>query len=380
MSYSLTTLWHDRHRFLPGVLAVAFSAVLIALQCGLLLGLFSVTSIPIDHTRADIWLGPPSVLSVDVARPIPEWYLSRLASQPEVDQCEIYIQAFGQWVKPTGGAELCIVIGSRLEDNALGSVAELTPQLRTALTEPGSVVIDDSELDRLAISGIGATSEINGHRVRVVGMVHGLKSIAGPYIFCSIATAQTVLMSRLSPEPYKATYILARCHNPADAATVVQRLRDGDNPKRPTMAVFTAHEFSLRSRMHWLLKTKAGIALGYAALLGLLVGAVVTSQTLYAATAASVREYAVLQALGIPRWRMAMAVVSQSFWVGITGVIIALPTVFCLAWVADIMGARVMLPPELLAGSGAVTLVMAILAGLAAMRSVRLVEPAILLR
>ena len=39
MSYSLATLWHDRQRYLPGMLAVAFSAVLIALQCGLLLGL-----------------------------------------------------------------------------------------------------------------------------------------------------------------------------------------------------------------------------------------------------------------------------------------------------------------------------------------------------
>ena len=43
--------------FLPGVLAVAFSSLLIALQCGLLLGIFSITSIPIDHTRADIWMG-----------------------------------------------------------------------------------------------------------------------------------------------------------------------------------------------------------------------------------------------------------------------------------------------------------------------------------
>ncbi len=56
MSYSLTTLWYERNRFMPGILAVAFSALLIALQCGLLLGLFSITSIPIDHTPADIWV------------------------------------------------------------------------------------------------------------------------------------------------------------------------------------------------------------------------------------------------------------------------------------------------------------------------------------
>src|SRR3954452_16804592 len=72
MSYALTTLWYERNRFLPGILAVAFSALLIALQCGLLLGLFSITSIPIDHTRADVWVSAPAVLSVDLGRPIDE--------------------------------------------------------------------------------------------------------------------------------------------------------------------------------------------------------------------------------------------------------------------------------------------------------------------
>src|SRR5205814_8094454 len=62
----------------------------------------------------------------------------------------------------------------------------------------------------------------------------------------------------------------------------------------------------------------------------LLVGAVVTSQTLYAATAASMKEYAVLRAMGIPRWRMALTVLAQSFWVGVAGVALAIPTVFAL--------------------------------------------------
>ena len=57
MPYSLATLWHERNRYLPAVLAVAFSALLIALQCGLLLGLFSITSTPIDHAGADLWVG-----------------------------------------------------------------------------------------------------------------------------------------------------------------------------------------------------------------------------------------------------------------------------------------------------------------------------------
>ena len=44
------------------------------------------------------------------------------------------------------------------------------------------------------------------------------------------------------------------------------------------MSAFTAEEFSLKSRVYWLLRTKAGIAIGFAALLGLMVGALVTMQ------------------------------------------------------------------------------------------------------
>jgi putative ABC transport system permease protein len=149
------------------------------------------------------------------------------------------------------------------------------------------------------------------------------------------------------------------------------------------MPSFTSVDFSLHSRWHWLMKTKAGIAIGYAALLGLLVGMVVTSQTLYAATRASDREYAILLALGIPRWRISFTVLIQSFWVGIIGVIVAYPTVLGLAELATLAtsgGIKVKLPWELLAGAGTVTLLMAMFSGLLALRSVRQIEPMSLLR
>lgn len=371
MSYALSTLWHERNRFLPGVLAVAFSALLIALQCGLLLGLFSIVSIPIDHTRADIWVGNPDVLSVDLGRSLPASWLARVAVQPEVDRAEIYVQSFAYWAKPTGGTELCCLIGARLEGESLGALRELTPELCSLLTEPGAVVVDESELGRLGIQGVGDVAEITGRRVRVVGLVKGLKSLAGPYVFASIPTARP--LARLAGD--QTTYVLARCKQAADVPVVLDRLRD-----YPAMSSFTSAEFSLRSRLHWLTKTKAGIALGCAAVLGLLVGAVVTSQTLYAATVASLREYAVLRALGIPRWRMAASVLGQSFWVGVAGIGLALPTIWGLACAGDAVGAKVLLPPWLLVAATVVTLGMALVSGLAALRSLRLVEPAVLLR
>ncbi len=296
---------------------------------------------------------------------------ARLAGQPEVLRTESYLQGFMYWTKPQGGSELCIVVGCALDDEGIGSIRELTPELRDRLTEPGAVVVDRSELDRLGIKGINDVAEVTGRRVRVVGLVEGLKSLSGPYVLCSMATARPLL--RMQPD--QTTYVLAQCRDHTAAAAVVERLR-----AHRDMEIFASEEFSIRSRLHWLLKTKAGVAMGLAAALGLLVGLVVTTQTLYAATVASLREFAVLRALGIPRWRMAGVVLIQAFWVGAIGIVIAVPAVFGAAHGASYLQVPVTLAYWLWAGTIGLTLAMALLSGLAALRSLRLIEPMVLLR
>jgi putative ABC transport system permease protein len=379
MSYALSTLWHERQRFFPGVLAVAFSALLIALQCGLLLGLFSITSIPIDHSQADIWMCHPKIPSVDLGLSIPESWSAYL-SQPEIERTEVYMEGFAYWSKPTGGMELSIIIGSRMSADALGAIKQLSPLHRQILSEYMTVVIDRGEFERLGVSKVGEYAEINKQKVRIVGTVKGLRSLAGPYVFCSVETAKRIL-----PTPPKhVSFVLAKCKNKNDAPAVVDRLNAHQRKiaydDRVKVEVYTQDQFSFRSRWHWLTKTKAGIALGLAAGLGLLVGAVVTSQTLYAATAASMREYAVLRALGIPRWRMCMTVLAQSFWVGVIGVIFAVPGIYGLAYLGSELGAKVQLPWQVMALAVTITMVMAMVSGLMALRSLRDVEPVTLLR
>ncbi|MBY0228403.1 MAG: ABC transporter permease [Gemmataceae bacterium] len=372
MSYSLSTLWHERQRYLPGILAVGFSALLIALQCGLLLGLFGVSSMPVDRNKADVWMGAPGVLSVDLGRPIREGYVARMAAQPEIERCEVYLQGFSYWAKKTGATELCMVIGSRLSEDSLGAIDALTPEHRALLTEPGTIVIDESDRERLGVSGIGDVAEVSWNRVKVVGMTKGVKSLAGPFVFCSINTARPLL--RYLPD--QVTYVIGKTRTPEGADRAVERLK----AQYENITAFTAPSFSRQSQWHWLTKTKAGLALGYAALLGLLVGAVVTSQTLYAATAASMREFAVLRALGIPWWRMGAMVMSQAFWIGVIGITLALPALFGARALAEYLTVSVILPPRLLLATVAITLVMALVSGLAALRSLNNVEPATLLR
>jgi len=342
-------------------------------------------------------MGAPGVRSVDTGRPSRESSIARMAALPEIERCEGYLQGFAYWTQKNGQSDLCMVIGSRLGEDSLGALKQLKPHHRQLLTEPGTIIIDRSDKKTLGVEKIGDTAEVAGVRVRVVDFVDEVKSLAAPYVFCSITTARPML--RLLPD--QITFVLGKCRNPEDAHKVVKKLgelygereksklpgflsflapRKENDQEKVRYTVFTKDDFSLTSRMHWLMKTKAGIALGYAAALGLLVGAVVTSQTLYAATAASLKEFAVLRALGIPRWRMSLMVVIQSLWIGLIGIGLAIPAAYGLKFLAARLAVQINLPPMLDAITAAITLLMALGSGLLALRSLRDVEPASLLR
>jgi putative ABC transport system permease protein len=377
MSYALATIWHERSRFLPAILAVAFSAVLIAVQTGLLVGLLAMMSTPVDLAAADIWVASSGVQSVDQGQPIPTHFRNRVVAQPEVGATEEVNLGFAMWAVPAGhGREeslssAILIIGTRLDEESIAAVEPLrhNRNLLRKLSEPFTVLIDRSECGRLGIQKEGDRAVIATRTVRVVGFVDGLRSLGGAYVFCSKETARVLLWQ----SDAETNFIVARMHNPADAARVAARLRD--RTKFPNMTAMTRDEFSLRSRMHWMMTTKAGLALAFTALLGLLVGAVVTSQTLYAATAAAQREYATLRAMGIPRWRLKMSVLAQSFWVGLGGLIVAAPITLALAQAATMINIQVRLSPIIVIPAGIVTMVMALGSGLLALRSLQRTDP-----
>jgi putative ABC transport system permease protein len=374
MSIALQTLWHERTRYASGVLAVTFSAVLIALQCGLLLGLFKITSIPIDNTSADVWIGSNKVESVDLGRPIPASYLSRVEGRAGITTVESYVAAFASFAKPAGGTEMCFLLGSSLDTGAAGAAKVLTLEQLDLLTMPNAIIVDESDVKRLGVTD-EKKAKINGKEVLVVGTVKGLRSLAAPWVFCSVHTARHLLGFMLPPDHI--TYYLAKCDTPDRARELASELK-AEYPD--DMAVYTADQFSTGSRVYWLFRTKAGIAIGYAALLGLLVGAVITAQTLYSATAANAKEFAILLALGIPRWRISSMVLAQSFWVGVIGIALAYPVCLGLKYGARQVGADVDLRWEVLLGTAVITVGMALAAGFFALRSVRQIEPMNLLR
>ncbi|HVJ79933.1 MAG TPA: ABC transporter permease [Planctomycetia bacterium] len=371
MLFALRTLWFERRRYLPGVMAVAFSGLLVALQVGIFWGLIGVVSLPIVESAADIWVAYPNTRSIDLGRAMPAYWADRLWMLGEIERADQYIQGMALWKTDEEQTELTIVSGSNLEDDTLGPARRLSAEQRNLLREPGAVILDLADRHRLDIREVGQAGAVNGHPVRVVGFMQGMSSLTGPFAICSLATARTLLNLRED----QTTFLLAKCKSPEDVPVAVEKLREFK-----LYSVHEAKKFALDSKIHWLTKTKAGVAVTFVALLGLLVGAVVTSQTLYAATAASVRELAVLRALGIPNMRIRFYVLQTSFLVGLLGLLVGIPTSIVFALIARQVGTNAEMAPWILWGTASLTLAMAVVSGFFALRSLRLAEPTALLR
>src|SRR5262249_19682943 len=139
-------------------------------------------------------------------------------------------------------------------------------------------------------------------------------------------------------------------------------------------------DFSDKSRWYWLVMTKAGLAVGFVALLGLGVGAMIASQTLYSATLALSKELALLRALGAPLERIMRFVMYQATVIGVAGVLLGLAMMGGMVWLAERMGAPPYMNWQLRSGSAAAILLMVLASGAVALLSLRRTEPIQLLR
>lgn len=374
--YALLMVVRKPSRYLPAILAVAFSALLVALQIGMLLGFLASAVWPIERIRAHLWTGSRGLAALGWSQPIPEAWWDRVASRPEVESVEPYVFAHGLWKRPDGGVEQCYFIGSHLADGSIGQLSDLNGEQRTALGRIGTVATHDTDALLLGLAqGEGEVGELNGRRVDVVAIMPGDYRGAAmmPGVVCSARTARAFARDLRAGET---TYLIARCRQPSDADRVAAELRAA----YPEMGTYTSGEIAWRTQLYYLTKTRAGLILGYSAALGLLVGGVISAQTFYGATAAAWREFAVLRALGIPRRRIAGLLMIQAVAVTVAGLVVALPLTLAMRNLASDFNITVLLPPWLLMSVAGVMFAAELAAGVGAIRSLRTTEPVALLR
>jgi putative ABC transport system permease protein len=373
MSLALKTLIYDWRRFTPAVVAVAFSGLLVLMQAAIILGIFSLSSLYVTRSDADLWIGFPGVQSLDLGRPIAPRAELFAWMNPHVQRLEPFLWGSGEWRTPGRGMVNVYIVGVDTAANAMALSATLAPDLRTAISAPGSVVVDQADLHKLQVR-VGDVAEINGRRVRVVGVTRGLRGLGGVNAIASLATTRA-LDPAAGPDG-KTAYLLARLDDPAQADEVAASLnaRGGG-----TMEALTADVFARRTTRYWLVESGAGVAFLLGSVVAVLVSVIITSQTLAAAVAGSLKEYAALRALGFPMSALRRIVLAQSAWVGAAGLATAAVLAGLLALAARAGAVPAVFSAPMMAAAAALVMVTALGSGLFALRRVGQADPAVLL-
>jgi putative ABC transport system permease protein len=344
-------------------------------QVALLQGLFATLTVPLDRSSAQLWLGFPNLDSVDISRPTTVHASSLAYVHPDVEQLEPFATTGGDLRRLDGVAMGVVVNVIDTAPNGLAFSKLLTSAQRALLNEPGALLIDRADLDKVG-GAVGMPLEINGNRAHIAGVLEsGLRGIGGLTVLASWSTAQRFDASLRRDEPH---YWLLRLRDGADVQAVARALEDSG--PTPRWDAYIASEFSKATQEYWLFETGLGVGAAFGVLLALAVGVVVTSQTLSAAIQASIKEFAAMRAIGVSTASLSRVVLELSLWIGGIGVLLtALATVGVLA-LARKMDVAMVLSPVALIGTAVLILVITMVSGLLAIRPLFKADPAGLLR
>nr|WP_315465244.1 ABC transporter permease [uncultured Rhodoferax sp.] len=377
------TLIHEWRRFVPAIFAVAFSGVLLAVQAGLVLGIFGSAAVYVTASNADIWVGYPGTQSVNYGREINPDVEMRLRMEPAVTQVEPYMWVEGDWYnwQRSGGGVSVYVSGIRTDAHAMLFARILTLPLRALLRQPGAVIVDQADLQQLGTT-VGASAWLNGKRVQVVAAIPGLRGLGGVNVLASTDTAIWLQPAEASVNP---TYWVAALHKSANVTEVLKQLAPaskvhGKAGPFGAYEVWTADEFARRSQLYWIFDTGAGIAVLFMAAIVCMVGAVITSQSLMAVVASSAREYATLNALGVSLFSLSRVVLEQASWIGAIGLLIGSGVSGGLLWLASLYDVPAAMNMPVALGCIAMVTCLVLASGIFSVRGLVRAEPAMLLR
>ena len=376
LSLARSSLRHETQRYVPAVLAVSFAGLLLLVQIGLLLGLFRTVTAVIDRSHADLWITSPGVESFDQGADFPARVELQRAAAPGVEQTEQVRMFSADVLTPRGNKLSATVIGYDLAPGGFVMPDEFRPGLARAMGTPDGVVIDAADRSKLGAT-LGTVLEVNGHRAVVVGMTGHFRSIGGVYLFTSLHSSN-VMLRREGEIPETTTFVAARIGAPARA----EQVRDGFRRRFPEgkFSVWTGRELSLRSQWYWAFETGMGIGVIFFAVIGVVVGMVITSQTLRGVILASLREYAALRAMGVPLASLRLIVLELAAWIGTLGLLCTAVVACGVAAVASWANVGLYIPWWTIVLTITFTFAVSLASGFVALRALYSAEPAELLR
>jgi putative ABC transport system permease protein len=369
---AVRNLVHDRVRLIITLVGIIFAVVLINVEVGLFFGFAKTTSGLIDHSGADLWVMPVGTRDVDQVEPISDRRLYQTLAVPGVQQASGLNVEFVYFKRPDGGTESALMVGFDLATGFGGPWNIVEGDVRS-LRFPDTIMIDEFYREKLGVTYLGQVVEISGHRARVVGFTRGIRSFTqSPYVFASTRTALDY--SRIQENQTK--YVLVSLIPGADPQAVKSDLAR----RVPGVDVRTAAQFSLQTQLYWLFTTGAGSAVLLAAVMGLAVGVVIVSQTLYATTIDHLAEFGTLRAIGASNRYIYGVIIRQAVLSSLCGYALGLLATMWIVRLVSDLGPVILLPKWMIAGVLVLTILMCIGAALISIRKVTRLDPSMVFK
>lgn len=367
---ALRSLAHDRGKLAASLAGVAFAATLLLTQIGLFAGFLQTSSNLIARVGGDVWVMARGTEVIENGEPLSAGSRAAIAAHPCISRVRPLVVSFAPMRKAGGAPDSVQLIG--FEPNAQPMIPwSLARGLPQDLHGPNRVAVDELDTTKLQIDGdpMGARLELGGQSVWVAALTEGVRSFTlMPNVFAEVDTARR--LARLSEG--QVNYWVADLARPEclnDVLATVER-------EAPDVQAMSQRAFMNKTQNYWVFGSGAGTALGFSALLGLVVGTVIVGQTLYAITKEHLRELGTLKAIGATNLELVSFIAWQAFFLAVVGGLFG----FGIAQLVKIgvtqAGLLVVISPAVAGVGGVAIVLMCAIASISSVRKVLALEAA----
>ena len=387
MSLALSTLIYEWRRYMAAVVALAFSGLLVLAFAGMFMGMGKSFTATIDRAGADVMvLAPGATRLFDGPSGVPRRLIPKIYEHPEVQMVD-YVDLSGgrfQTIEatlhvpgtppPRNQRMQFVMVTSIVTQPGNPTIPiDYSDELVEALRQPYTVAVDETALSRLGVQ-LGDQAIYNGRTVRVVGVTRGYADFMQPGLVMSRDTL------RLLGEAYRGSRVgplMITLRDPSRADIVVAQLNAMSNGQ---YRAWTRADLSKAGETAMFEEGIVVVLLGFAVVLGAIIGTAITWQTLRGAILANIKEFASLRALGVGMGSLRRIIVELSVWVGVVGVGAAFLLVWLVSLAASAFGLPMAFPIWMNITVASLLLVIALLSGLLSLGILKKSQPADLLR
>ena len=299
-------------RLVVATAGVGFAVVLMFMQVGFMDALFRSAIALHDRLAADLVMLHPHYDVLGKPTAFPRRRLGQMLAVPGVASVAAVDTALARWKNPwTGRTRDLFLVG--IDPAARTLTLPGVEAQRRLLQRPDLVLFDALSRDEFgpvaaAVRARGPLdTELNGHHVEVRGLFR---------LGTTIGTDATVVTSRVTFRRIVPDYGTAR------VALGLVRLAPGADPDAvlaaaraelpPDVTVLTRDAFARRELAYWRSVSPIGFVFTFGVGMGVLVGAIIVYQILFADIAEHEAEYATLKAMGYTTGWLARAVLAQA--------------------------------------------------------------------